>query len=66
MIKMPLHRFVIHLVVGDGGLKMRVPVDQALAADDEAVFEKFEKRVADGAGADATWCLLLCDLVAEA
>src|SRR5205814_5230648 len=42
----------IDLVVGDGGPELRVPVDQALAAEDLAGLEQAEERLADGAGAD--------------
>ena len=44
-----LHRFVIDFVVGDGGLQVGVPIHEPLAAEDQAVFEHFEERVADGA-----------------
>src|SRR5207249_9051538 len=36
----------------DGRLQVRVPVDQALAADDQPVFEQIEERVADRSRAD--------------
>ncbi len=42
-----LDRLVIDFVVGDGSLKLRVPVDQALAAIDEAIAEEIEKRLPD-------------------
>ena len=47
-----LDGFVIDLVVGDGSLKLGVPVDQALAAINQTVLEELEKRVANGLAAD--------------
>src|SRR5262249_43056328 len=44
--------FVVNLVVRHGGLELRVPVDQALAAIDQAVLKHVEKRLPDGTGAD--------------
>ena len=44
MPKMPLHRFVEHLVVADGGLQERIPIDQPLAAIDLAFLEEIEER----------------------
>ena len=46
-----LHLLVKHLVVAHGGLQERVPVDQPLAATDEALLEEPEERLADGPGA---------------
>ena len=43
---------MVDFIVGDGGLELRIPVDQALAAIDQAVAEKIKKGVADGANAD--------------
>ena len=45
--EMPLGLFVVDLVVGDGGSKLRVPVDQPFAAKDFAGLEQIEKRAAD-------------------
>ena len=44
--------FVVDFVVGDGGLEVGVPVDEAFAAEDEAVLEHLEEGFADGFGAD--------------
>ncbi len=44
--------FVDDLVVGDGGLELAVPVDQAVAAVNEAVGEQAEEGLPDGPGAD--------------
>ncbi len=44
--------FVVDFVVGDGGLELGVPVDEAFAAEDETVFEHFEEGFADGFGTD--------------
>ncbi len=43
--------FVVDLVVGHGGAKLGIPVDQPLAAEDLARLEQVEKRTADGARA---------------
>ena len=45
--EVPRHRLVKDLVVADGRLQHRVPVDQPLAAVDQAVAEEAEKRVPD-------------------
>jgi hypothetical protein len=52
MPQMPLHRLVHDLVVGHGGLQGHIPVDQALAAVDQAGFEELEEGVVDRPGAD--------------
>ncbi len=43
---------VIHFVIRDGGLQLRVPVDQPLAAENQAGAEKVEKRLPHGPSAD--------------
>ncbi len=50
MPEVAFHRVVIHLVVGHGGLQERVPIHEPLAAEDQPIFEHFEKRVPDRAG----------------
>ena len=47
---MALHLLVKHLVVADGCLQKGIPVDQPLAATDEALFEEPEERLTDGPG----------------
>ncbi len=44
--------FVIALIVGDGGLQHRIPVHEALAAVNQAVFEEAEERFTYGPRAD--------------
>ena len=44
---------VIRFVVGDGGAKLGVPVDESLAAADLVGLEKTEERFSDGS--NATW-----------
>ena len=46
--EVPVDRFVVHLVVGDGGLKVRVPVHQPQAAANQAVGEHAIEGGADG------------------
>src|SRR5437868_15110396 len=46
-----LYRVVINLIISDGGLELRIPVHQPLAAIDEAVAEKIEKRLPDSSNA---------------
>ena len=51
--KMPeiaLHFFMVHFVVGDGGLQLSVPVDQSFSAKDQPVFEHLEERIAHRLG----------------
>src|SRR5436189_1005543 len=47
----PLHRLSKSLIVGDGRLQLRVPVDQPFAAEDQTIAEHLEKGVPHGAGA---------------
>ena len=47
-----LDRLVLDFVVGEDGLRGRVPVDEALAAIDQAVLEELEERRPDRLGAD--------------
>ena len=47
-----LHVFVVDFVVGNGGLELGIPVHQALAAVDEALFEQVEESVTHGLRAD--------------
>ena len=46
VVKVAVDFFVVALVVGDGGLQDRVPVDEALAAVDQAGPEQAEERLA--------------------
>ena len=48
---MALHRFVEDIVVADGGLQEGIPVDEALAAVDEALAEQIEERLPHGSRA---------------
>ena len=50
--EMALHRLVENLVVADGRLQERVPVDQPFAAIDLAFLEQAEERLAHRPGAD--------------
>jgi len=50
--EVPGHRLMKDLVVADGRLKRRVPVDQPLTAVDQAFLEETEERVAHGPRAD--------------
>ena len=50
--EMPLDVLVIDLVIGDGRVQVRVPVDQSLPAIDLVRLEQPEKRHADSSGAD--------------
>src|SRR6266851_8553358 len=43
---------VIHLIVGDGGLELRIPIDQPLASKDQAGPKEIKKRLPNRAGAD--------------
>src|SRR5262249_8630146 len=43
-----LDRLVVGLVVGHGGLELRVPIDEPFAPEDQAVAEPLEKRLAHG------------------
>ncbi len=49
---MAIDFFVEDFIVGDGGLQERVPVDEPLAAIDQAVLEHLEERMPDGLRAD--------------
>ena len=51
-----LHFLVEYLVVADRRLQERVPVDQPLAAVNQALAEQIEERAADRAGADVVQC----------
>ncbi len=50
--KAAFDRFGERLVVGDGGLQLRVPIDEAFAAKDETVAEHLEELFAHRPGAD--------------
>src|SRR5438445_7032678 len=47
-----LDGFVINLVVSDGGLELRIPIDQPLAAIDQAVAEHLKECCAHRSGTD--------------
>src|SRR5438067_1075678 len=47
-----LGRLMVHFIVGDGGLELRVPVDQPLAPINAPIAEEIEKGVAHRADAD--------------
>ena len=50
--KPPLRVLGVGLVVGHGGLQVRVPVHEPLAAEDEPSRNMLEERLAHGPGAD--------------
>ena len=50
--KVALYLLVLDLVVGEDGLRGRIPVHQALAAVDQPIFEEFKESGPHGSGAD--------------
>src|SRR5262249_47440496 len=46
------YRLVIHLVIGDGGLELRVPVDQPFAAKNQPGTKEIKESLSDSSGAD--------------
>ena len=45
VMELALHRLFVELVIGDGGLQRAVPVDESIAAEDQAIAEHREERL---------------------
>src|SRR3712207_2943129 len=50
MPELALHLARLDLQVGDGGLELRVPIDQALVAVEQALAIELHEHLEDGAG----------------